>query len=153
MEQETQNMYGKVILLKGDWSLVKRLCMSLSAKLQPVSDIMFIDTCNMFDILCLPLKEREYLLERIRIARPFSLKHLRNLISIVPNQPSKVLIISSLDAMFASKHPKDAAFVFQQMLSQLQHITKKNNIITIVGYEGLIPFKLVEKYVDCAYLV
>lgn len=151
--QETQNLFGKVILLRGDFSLVKRLCVSLSLKLQDISDVVFIDTCNMFDVMHLKKVNKEVMLKRISIARPFDFAHMRRLLAAVETSKSKAIIISSLDGLFASRHPKDSALMLMQVLAQAKILAKKKGLVVIIGYEGMIPFELLENYVDCTYMV
>lgn len=149
---QTQKLQGKVIILKGDWDMVRGLCMSMAVKLQSFSGVMLVDTAN---VAVLAQKMPIEKLGRIRIARPFTLEHLKGAIMNITHeeQGDKVLIVSSIDGMFASKHPKDANILMNQILCQIKLHTKRHNMITILGYEGLLDFRIMQQYADSAYIV
>lgn len=151
--QQAQELKGKVMLIRGDYDHVRRICVNTALKLQAFSEVMFIDTANAFSTSELVKNARD--ISKIRFARPFSLEQLKKIIFNVPEERGKssILMVSSIDGLAASKHPKDAMFIMHQILSQLKYITHKHGLITIYGYEGIIPWYLAESQIDSAYLV
>jgi hypothetical protein len=153
-----QELYGKVTLLRGDPTLIKRMCLSLAVKLQSVSQTVFIDAGNVFDPYSIgrTCKEPKEVLNNILISRPFTIYQLKSLIfnleDVVPK--SRVVIISSIDALYRDgSRAREAPFILTQTLSQLKHVTVKHGLLTFVGFNDVVPAGLVEPYVDFTYTV
>jgi hypothetical protein len=155
-----RNLYGKVTLLRGDPSLIKRLCISLAIKLQPLGQPLFIDAANSFDPYIIQRtcrKDARDVLNNILISRPFTLYQLKSLIYNLGElaQEHKVVIISSIDLLardFQGKE-KELALVLEQMLSQLQQVTREHGLITFAGCHDILPAGFIERYADYAYKV
>lgn len=135
---------------------MRRVCVSAAIKLQAISEVMFIDTGNAFSLSYIERYMRQRVdISKIRIARPFSLEQLKRVIDNIPSEAtgSKVLVISSIDGMVASKHPKDAYFIMSQILAKINHLTKTQGLITVLAYDNVLPLSLLEKHIDSAYLL
>lgn len=152
-----QGLKGKVTILRGDRQLVKRLCMSLSLKLQEFSHPIFIDSGNAFNPYMIQKMTRDpkAALNNILISRPFTIHQLKTLVCNLPDlcESRKVVIISSIDHLFRDADMREGEFVLEEIMAELQFLTRKFDLITIVGYTGGIHFSLIENYVDVAYTI
>ena len=135
---------GKIITIEGDKPTISTILISLSVKLQKSSKVLFIDSANCFNPSFVQKhyqQNTKLILDNIMIARPFTPKQLKNLIEKLKDsfpEEAKVLFISSINELFYDNEIGDIEFsyIFKKLLIDLEILTQKNNITTILGFSN-----------------
>lgn len=136
--------FGKIICLQGEKATVATIVISLAVKLQSLSKVLFIDSCNCFNPAFVQKNHHQntqLVLDNIMVARPFTASQLHKIVKKLKDHPpedAKVLIIPSINELFYDNEITDLEFMymFKFLMIELEILTQKHNIATIIGFSN-----------------
>ena len=139
---------GKLFAIKGGKQATSMMLISLAEKLQ-YKRVLFIDAAHCFNQFFVSKfhHKKKINLERIYIARPFTLDQFKSIINNLKKElvkrQAKAIIISGFDR-FLTEHSvsdQDCFFYTEQLLEELRAITNRFDCVTILSIADQTPIE------------
>jgi len=129
---------GKVFAIKGDKASTATMLISLSERLR-TKGVLFIDAGHCFNQFFVKMNytKKRIKLNRIYVARPFTLDQMKTLISDLKTNlvrhSAKAIVVTGFDR-FISRLPQcEQAYEAEQLISELESITRIHDCVSFIG--------------------